>query len=63
MAGSSSAAARPTKRVEPRTLALIGLAGLAVAAAAALFATLADAGTVQAVREGLSSRGFWTAAL
>ncbi|ACS42065.1 sulfite exporter TauE/SafE family protein [Methylorubrum extorquens] len=62
MAGSSSAAARPTKRVEPRTLALIGLAGLAVAAAAALFATLADAGTVQAVREGLSSRGFWTAA-
>ncbi|KQQ18258.1 hypothetical protein ASF53_07850 [Methylobacterium sp. Leaf123] len=62
MTGSSSAAARPTKRVEPRTLALFGLAGLAVLAAAALFATWADAGTVQTVREGLSSRGFWTAA-
>lgn len=61
MAGSSSAA-RPAKRVEPRRLALVGLAGLAVAAAAALFATFADAGTVQAVRDGLSSRGFWTAA-
>ncbi|AMB47258.1 sulfite exporter TauE/SafE family protein [Methylobacterium sp. AMS5] len=62
MAGSSSAAARPAKRVEPRTLALVGLAGLLVVAAAALFATLADAGTVQAVRDGLTSRGFWTAA-
>ncbi|MCJ2032484.1 sulfite exporter TauE/SafE family protein [Methylobacterium sp. J-043] len=62
MAGSSSAAARPAKFVEPRTLALVGLAGLVVAAAAALFVTLADAGTVQAVRDGLTSRGFWTAA-
>lgn len=65
MAGSSSAAARPTKFGEPRTLALLALAALAtlvvIAAVWALLAGGAGGGTVQAVSEGLASRGFWTA--
>ncbi len=65
MAGSSSAAARPTKFGEPRTLALLALAALAtlvvIAAVWALLAGGAGGGTGQAVSEGLASRGFWTA--
>ncbi|AWI91821.1 hypothetical protein C0214_22255 [Methylobacterium sp. DM1] len=65
MAGSSSAAARPTKFGEPRTLALLALAALAtlvvIAAVWTLLAGGAGGGTVQAVSEGLASRGFWTA--
>ncbi|HEV2544527.1 MAG TPA: sulfite exporter TauE/SafE family protein [Methylobacterium sp.] len=65
MAGSSSAAARPTKFGEPRTLAFLALAALAtlvvIAAVWTLLAGGAGGGTVQAVSEGLASRGFWTA--
>ncbi|GAA0279690.1 hypothetical protein LNAOJCKE_1917 [Methylorubrum aminovorans] len=65
MAGSSSAAARPTKFGEPRTLALLALAALAtlvvIAAVWTLLAGGAGGDTVQAVSEGLASRGFWTA--
>ncbi|MBB2962019.1 sulfite exporter TauE/SafE family protein [Methylobacterium sp. R2-1] len=64
MAGPSSAAAvRLTKRTTPRTLALMGLVALVVIAAAALplLAYGLDAGSVHAVTEGLTSRGFWTA--
>ncbi|BAU93014.1 hypothetical protein MPPM_4409 [Methylorubrum populi] len=65
MAGSSSAAARPAKLGEPRTLALLGGAALAaLAVIATLLALLvhgAGGGAVQTVSEGLTSRGFWTA--
>lgn len=70
MAGSSSAAARPTKFGEPRTLALtlalLGVAALAtlavIAAVLAVLAQGAGGGVVHTVMEGLASRGFWTAA-
>jgi uncharacterized protein len=66
MAGSSSAASvRLTKRGEPRTLVLLGLAALAALAVIAAFLILlaqgAGGGTLKAVSEGLASRGFWTA--
>ncbi|MDV2982813.1 UNVERIFIED_CONTAM: sulfite exporter TauE/SafE family protein [Methylobacteriaceae bacterium AG10] len=66
MAGSSSAASvRLTKRGEPRTLVLLGLAALAALAVIAAFLVLlaqgAGGGTLKAVSEGLASRGFWTA--
>ncbi|MBB5761579.1 hypothetical protein HNR01_001191 [Methylorubrum rhodesianum] len=64
MAGSS-AAARPTRFGEPRTLALLGLAALAtlavIAAVWALLAQGASGSAVHAVTDGLTSRGFWTA--
>lgn len=67
MAGSSSAVtARLTKWIEPRSLAVVGLAGLAVLALALLLVRFVPAGdaraALQALGEGLSSRAFWSAA-
>ena len=67
MAGSSSAVtARLTKWVEPRALAVAALVGLAVVALALLLVRLVPAedgrNTLHTLADGLSSRGFWTAA-
>lgn len=67
MAGTSSAvAARLIKLGEPRALAVAGLGGLTVVAVALLLVRYvpADQGraALHALAEGLSSRGFWSAA-